>query len=187
VQHHNVVLAETLIDLYNGQGESAWRRIDGLWSTYRRSLLLQVQQVRIDVRQSRARSALAVAADAEDPEPWLRSAHADAVQLSREKAGWAQALSLLIRAGIAHLRGDETMMSRRLESAVTAFEAADMALHAAACRWHLGDARGGEEGWAMIADAKQQFADQAVVNPMKLRGMLAPGFSPAIEYTRRKG
>jgi hypothetical protein len=177
VQHHNVVLAETLIDLYQGNGQSAWQRITDLWSTYRRSQLLLAQQVRVDVRQSRARSALAAAAAASDAEPYLRAAGKDAKLLQREKTTWAQAISRLTQAGIARMRGDETAVCQLLESAGSLFDDAGMVLYAAACRWHLGDARGGQEGKSLIAAAQQQFVAQEVKNPSRMRDMLAPGFA----------
>src|SRR5262249_37265864 len=46
IQHMNRLLDEVQIDLYQGQGGTAWARVTGQWPVLARSYLLRVQQVR---------------------------------------------------------------------------------------------------------------------------------------------
>ena len=177
VRHHNVVLAETLIHIYSGRGEAAWQNINELLWTYRLSGLSMIQHVRIDITQSRARSALAAAAAAKNPARFLRAARRDAGRLAREGAGWGIALSQMVRAGIAAIRGNEGKAVTLLEAAADTFESTDMRLYAAACRWHLGSIIGGDQGQSLVARARLRFSEQNVARPEKMRDMLAPGFS----------
>jgi hypothetical protein len=43
IQHHNVLLATVVLDLYRGNQYAAWNYISERWPAYRKSLLLQVQ------------------------------------------------------------------------------------------------------------------------------------------------
>ncbi len=177
VRHHNAVLAETLIDIYCGRGEIAWKNIEKLRWTYRLSGLTLMQHVRIDIIQSHGRSALAAAAAAKKPGPFLRSAARDARRLAREKAMWGTALSQLIRAGVAAIRRDEEKAVAMLQAAARTFDDADMSLYAASARWQLGRIVGGDEGRRLASDARLRFIEQNVARPEKMRDMLAPGFS----------
>jgi hypothetical protein len=117
VQHHNVLLARSMIDLYEGQGQAAWDYISERWSFYRTSLLRMVQQVRIDVVQLRARAALAVAAISTDPEPFLQIAERQARRLEREKALWAVGHVYFIQAAISAARGRDDRAAELLTRA----------------------------------------------------------------------
>ncbi len=94
VQHMNRLFDETQIDLYEGDAESAWRRLADAWPILKRSHLLHVQQVRILMLDLRARSALAQARG-KDRATWLRLAQREARSLRREKSLWAEALAQL--------------------------------------------------------------------------------------------
>jgi tetratricopeptide (TPR) repeat protein len=176
VQHHNALLAQTLIDLYRGEGIAAWEHISRAWPSYQGSLLLRVQQVRIDVLQLRARSALAAAACAPIPEPFLHFARRDARRLGREQVPWAEALSLLVRAGISAAQGDRPNAMSLLGGAAARFEAADMGIYAAAARRRLGRLLGGTQGQALVNQADTWMLEQKVVHPGRMTAMLTPGF-----------
>ncbi|HEX8199606.1 MAG TPA: AAA family ATPase, partial [Isosphaeraceae bacterium] len=74
IQHLNRLYAHLYIDLYTGDAEAAWRRYHETRPVVDASLLLRVQQVRIDVLQLDGRCAVAVAAGAADPRPLLAAA-----------------------------------------------------------------------------------------------------------------
>jgi hypothetical protein len=178
VQHHNATLAHTLLDLYCGNGLGAWQRIREVFSAYRRSFLLRVQQVRIDILQSRARSALAAAcADTDNRTSLLRAASSDARRLKREKVPWATASSELISAMVAWARGDETKAASMLEAAAADFDAADMELHVAAARFRLGQLVGGSRGDQLMEQASSRMKDQQIRDPSRFTWMMAPGVS----------
>ena len=86
-QHYWEMLALGEIDLYCGEAEAAWRRIEERWKALARSLLLRVQGVLIETLNLRGRVALtmAVARPAEG-ERFLREAEGYARRLARQKA-----------------------------------------------------------------------------------------------------
>ena len=102
VQHMNRLYDEAQIDLYEGQGAAAWRRVAEQWARLERSHLLRVQQVRVFMRHLRGRAALAAAAG-RAPGALLHAAEDDARALAGEGApgrkpwpfcsrpGWPQA------------------------------------------------------------------------------------------------
>jgi hypothetical protein len=175
VQHHNAVLGHTLIDLYSGNGLGAWERIRESFPGYKKSFLLRVQQVRIDILQSRARSALAAAGtDSGNRSALLRAAWQDARRLKREKAAWATALAELTRGMVAWARGDTARAAAMLEASIADFDAADMELHAAACRFRLGQLLGGAKGTELAAKAESCMQAQQIRDPSRFARMIAP-------------
>jgi ribosomal protein L4 len=63
-----------------------------------------------------------------------------------------------------------------LDAAAKGFEEQSMALLATVSRWHLGRARGGDEGRALVASAESWMTAQGVANAARMAGALAPGF-----------
>jgi eukaryotic-like serine/threonine-protein kinase len=138
--------------------------------------MLRVQQIRVDVVQLRARSALAAAATAADPKSLLRIAQRDARRLEREGAPWAEALARLIRAGIATFDRDESATARLLGEAITMLTAVDMYIFAESARRYLGKLLGGDEGRKLVAQADAWMGGQNVVNPARMAATFFPLF-----------
>ena len=82
--------------------------------------------------------------------------------------------AMLLRAGLAAMKGDAAEERRELEDAVAAFEKLEMGAHTAAARRRLGVLRGGDEGLALVATAAGWFHGQHVVRPESWVQMLAP-------------
>ena len=80
--------------------------------------------------------------------------------------GWGEAPASLLRARSGGEAG--------WRDAIDTCEAADMAMHAAAARWRLGEAMAGSEGAAITAEAEAWFRGEGVVQPERLVQMLAP-------------
>lgn len=177
VQHHNALLAETLIDLYLGKCDCAWRRITEVWPLYRRSLLLRVEQVHIDVLQSRGRCALAAATTAADPDALLRSAQQDAKRLERKKMPWSLALAQLILAGVAAAQGEVRGAAARFKTAAGQLDDVDMKLFAAAARRRRGELIGGDEGEALVAESVAWMESQGIQKPSRMCDMVVPAVS----------
>jgi len=180
VQHMNRLFDETQIDLYLGDGATAWHRLEGSWSALKRSHLLNVQQVRIVMLDQRGRSALAQAGG-KDSASWLRLAERYARALRGEKLLWSDALAQMIEAGIAFHRGDKRRAAEILRAAIAAFSATDMHLHAAVARRRLGQLLADSEGQEMLRQAEVWMNGQAIRNLDRMTGMLAPGGSRASE------
>jgi tetratricopeptide (TPR) repeat protein len=176
VQHHNIILSQCHIHLYNSDGLSAHSYIGGKWNSYKTSLLFQVQQVRIDAAQLRARCA--VAATILDPRAarLLKVAERDARRLDREKIAWADAHAEAIRAMVAAARGDLVSARTRLADAARRYDEVDMGLYAASVRRRLGELLGGDEGRSLVAQADSWMLGHGVKNPAKITNMYMPGF-----------
>jgi hypothetical protein len=173
VQHMNRFLDEVQIDLYEGQAESARRRVAVHWPLVARSHLLLVEQVRIFLVHLRARAALAAAAGGSAAR--LRAAAADARRLGREPAPWAQALGKLVEAGVAQGRGDVAGAARLLEDGAARLDAVAMRLYAAAARRRLGQLRG-TAGKGLADEAEAWMRGQKVASPARMTALLVPGF-----------
>ncbi|HET6879366.1 MAG TPA: protein kinase [Pirellulales bacterium] len=174
VQHHNALLAHTLIELYRGHADNALRYLLARWPAYKRSLLVRIQQTRVDFSQLRGRAALAVAKDLPDPRPMLRRALSDARRLEREKTPWASALATLIRAGAAAGERDFTGASFLYRKAAESLDAVDMRIYAASARRRLGEIIGGQEGRDLIDAADHLMRQEEIRDPVKMSLVFAP-------------
>ena len=98
LQHLTELREQLQVDLYRGNGEQAWARIQRHWWKLRASFLLRVALVRGGMYEIRARCALAAAARASRPERLRRLALNDARRLEKERQPWMQPMAQLIRA-----------------------------------------------------------------------------------------
>jgi serine/threonine protein kinase len=176
LQHYTSLQALAQIELYTGDAEVALKQITGQWRALEESMLLRFQGLRIDALHLKARTALAVATTAKQPEPLLKTAARLARRIEKEKMLWSAPFVSLIRAGIANTRGDEKKCAELLTTAVAELEAADMSLYAAAARRRLGQTLGGATGESLIVEADGWMQRQTIKNPARLTRMLAPGF-----------
>jgi hypothetical protein len=176
LQHYTSLQALAQIELYTGDAEVALKHISGQWRALEESMLLRFQGLRIDALHLKARTALAVAAMAKQPEPLLKTAARLARRIEKEKMLWSAPFVSLIRAGIANTRGDEKKCADLLTRAVAELEAADMSLYAAAARRRLGQTLSGATGESLIAEADEWMQKQTIKNPARLTRMLVPGF-----------
>jgi serine/threonine protein kinase len=179
VQHHNALLARVPIALYTGDAAGAWAAVTRNWRPFWSAMLGRIQNLRVQMLQMRAYSALALAQTASDREALLRVARRDARRLRRERIPWPAALAEYIHAVTAALRGDREGACRLLPGVITAFEVIDMGLYAAATRRRLGDLIGGAEGQALVAQADAWMAGQNIRNPARMTAVYAPGFPDA--------
>jgi hypothetical protein len=175
VQHHNAVLAQVLIHLYEGDGVAAFQHTKDRWPNYKNSLLLRFQQVRINIALLRAQSAI-VAAASTRAMPFLRAAEADARSLRREKAPWSDALVALILAGVAVVGGDSAKATLLLREAIDRLHAVDMDIFAQAARRRLGQLLGGDEGRLLIQESENWMGAQGIRKPARMAAVFAPGF-----------
>jgi len=176
VQHHNWLLASTLLELYEGDALAAWQVIEHGWRRYAASLLSHVQQVRINFLETYGRAALAAAAVTENPHALLAQAARAARRLERENVAWAFALAQVLEAGSAQVRGDSDQACVALEKSVTLLQALPMRLYAAAAQWHLGRLRAGQAGAELSRDAESLMRKLGIVNPARMAGALVTGF-----------
>jgi hypothetical protein len=177
---YNDLVAQANIDLYaSPHGPEAWQRAQREWPALRRSLFLRMQTVRIEATELRARAALAAAAGKSGREQakLLHAVESGAQKLEREHSAWAAPLAQLLRAGVAHLRGDAGATLALLDRAIAGCAAADLDLYLAVARRRRGELSGGSEGRALIAQADEWMSAQTIKVPARAAAMLAPAFS----------
>jgi serine/threonine protein kinase len=179
IQHLYDVMAHGHIDLYLGDGRSALARLDESWKALEGSLLLRVQQLRVQILGLRGRAALAAAlADPSAAPQLLKIAERDARKIEKEKMEWGSAFSLLLRAGVAHLRGQKDEALGHLRAAATAAERCKMGLHLAAARWREAQLLGPGAASRALKDAADAYMTaQNIRNPPRMVAMQAPGFA----------
>jgi serine/threonine protein kinase/tetratricopeptide (TPR) repeat protein len=177
VEHWWEMLAVGQIDLYEGDGAGALRRIEERWPALDESMLLRVQLTLLEALHLRARASLTASlARCVDESALVASAERDAAAMEREKMPWSEPLVSLLRAGIAARRGDRGAAVAALRGAVAGLDGAHMALYAAAARARLGELVGGAEGDALRESADTWMAVHGVLQSRAMVAMLAPGF-----------
>src|SRR5256885_1863687 len=178
VPHYWTMVARGHILLYRGEPALAWEGFMRDWPGLTSSGLLRVQGVRINLRDLRARCALAAAAGGADRAPLLAVAERDVARLERERLAWADALALLLRAGLSAARGEVADVVPLLERATAAFDAAQMAVHAHVVRRRLGETLSGDEGRSLVHTADAWMHSQGIRNPARYAEVLAPNLAP---------
>jgi hypothetical protein len=179
LQHWWALIGRIEIDLYSGQPDVAWTRVKEQWPALRWSFLMRVQYVCLESLHHRARAGLALACDRTVAEAQrrklLRVASRDTARMKRRRMPWGDALANLTQAGIAAAQGNRDDAMALLKAAEAGFEAADMALYAAAARRRRGQLTRGKEGQSLVDAADLWMAGQNIRNPERMAAMLAPG------------
>jgi hypothetical protein len=175
LQHYYELLAHGQIDLYMGNGRAGLDRIDQHWRALSGSLLLRVQNIRVEAQHLRARCALAEAKASGDP-GLLAIATKAASVIRRERMPWAIAIAELIDANVAAVRGDRTAPTA-LAAAEQALIAADMHLYAAVTRYRRGQLTAGDEGTTAAAAARDELRALGAREPDRIAGMIMPGIA----------
>ena len=173
LQNLTGIMSSTLIDLYEGDGISAWATIDGNWKTIKRAQILRLQILRIFLRHFRGRSALQAAlADRSGGSRMIVAAKKEAEKIAKEGAPWARPMAMSLEALIATHRGEMSQAADLMRRASVEFEDAGMrSYHAAAVR-RIGELTGDDE---MIARADAQMRKLGVADPVKMTRMHLPG------------
>jgi hypothetical protein len=135
------------------------------WTALRRSLLMRVQYVRGDAYFLRARAAIAAGRAAE--------AHRFGRKLEAEGMLWTSALSSMVSAGVARIRGDREGEMANLRAAGDRAEEADMQLHAAVARVRLGELAGSGRDLEVAQRAHGWMMEQEIARPDRIGAMFA--------------
>ncbi|MDI1482738.1 serine/threonine-protein kinase [Polyangium sp. y55x31] len=177
VQHMYALRIEAYADLYEGRAAMARRRVLQAWGAIVRSQQLRVQPSRIDMLFLRARTALAIAADAPPRRraQLAREAERIASRLEHEIRADAAPSAALLRAAAARLHGREDEALAQLDVAIRGFDEAEMALHAACARRRKGELSGGDSGRALVAVADTVMEQRGVRRPDRWAAIFAPG------------
>jgi hypothetical protein len=175
IQHYRELFSLMHIDLYTGDGATAYARALDRWSALERAQLFRVRLIHLLMTDLRARAAVATATLRPDAEGVLRRARRDTRTLERGGMAWCEPAARVLRAALALREAPEVAIAE-LREAARGFQEADMALHAAVARRRLGKLIGGDDGRVLLDAAEAWFHAEGVKNPDALAAMLAPGF-----------
>jgi hypothetical protein len=160
----------TYIDLYQGDGATAYRRID-----QRMRQNLRLPFVRGYLLSAHGLATLAACRSGEfDRRKLLREVVCDARGLRALRMAWTDTLARVLDAGIAIVRGDHAQARAQLERAHAEFTASGTMLHAVMVRRRLGELIGGADGQEAVAEANAWLDDQGVVSPERLTRVFIP-------------
>jgi hypothetical protein len=177
LQHWNEMMSNALFDMYAGDVLSARRRVVEGFVPMSRSLLTKIQIVRFEVHELLARTALAAAGATSGTErkELLDTAEHHIAKLAREDLPWMNAITLVRRGCLRAARGDTDGAVREFRTAMTACDATELGLYAAATRVRLGGLLGSDEGRALRDEGLARLAAEEIKNPTAFVALFAPG------------
>jgi tetratricopeptide (TPR) repeat protein len=175
LQHYSSLLALVQIELYTGDGEVAWKHIEGQWAALEHSMLLRFQVLRVEAMHLRARALLAKSPTSNDLDD-VRIAEQLARKIEKEKISWVKPFAMLIRATVAQRRNQSEQAATLLSQAIQGFENSGMNLYAAATRRRLGETLADDKGRELITQADAWMTAQRIKAPESITRLLVPGF-----------
>jgi eukaryotic-like serine/threonine-protein kinase len=166
VQKYWFLMAESLVDLYVGNGRAAWAQILLRWRT------ANVPGFNVQLLHLRACCALAAAEQSDHNSAkhmLLREAELAARRLQRIRLPHAMPMANLVWAGLAAQRGALGQSAMHLETAVLGLTDQEMPVYAAAARRQL--------AWLRRESQQEFLPAQDIANADAITRMLVPGFS----------
>ena len=179
--HLRALMIEVNCDLYSGDVEGAWQRVERAWIYNEQQRVLYARSQRTNACGLRGLAALALARVQQGEEKVRLLTIAEAERRTLESIGTPQAkaiVALLRTLAAVVTQAAVSKVIHRLHSAIAAFEAADMSLHAACVSHRLGEWTGGEAGAAMIARSEAFMRLQTIVHPQQWVAMVTPNLQP---------
>jgi hypothetical protein len=173
IQHHNILLAKTLIDLYCGDSDAAFDRLRQAARSYYTSGLVAVQQTRVHFRAYRATAALGAACANPSNGLYLRRAHRDAWLLARERVHWASSLADLLwtAANAVVARKVDVQEAQRV---IRGLDEADLGYHAASALVSFGKVAPQPQGEGLLAEGYRRMQQMGIQNPDRFARMYCP-------------
>ncbi len=167
IQHYHHLVSALNTEVYDGRFQAAHERLAEAMTPLRRSLLLNVQLMRVTILELQARVALGlVPSSAATRRRLLKEAGGAIRALRAERTPYGVALALKLEAMRASLLGDGTESARLLQKAELAFDACDMTLHTMALRFLR------TRGTQPMAEA--WLRAQGIQNPVRFAAMHVP-------------
>jgi len=170
------LMAAVHIELYDGKGREAYRRVLRDWRPLRWGVAFRAQITRFGMRFARGLSALAAFDETQDRD-LLRDAERCANAIARERVEWSQCFSNLVLAGVYARRQRPMESLRQLLLAEDKATRTDMAMHRAILRHRRGELVGGSEGAALIRESREFLATEEIRCPERMLAMLSPKLS----------
>jgi hypothetical protein len=162
--HFHRLVADTSLDLGDGDGARALRRLDERQAALAESLLLRADWFRAIVTDLRSRAALA-------------AGHLDQAARAARRAArvpWMNAPARLVQAAIIAAGGRADEAAAHFEQAATACDHAGLAMHAAAALDRRGALVGGTTGDELRGRAARRAIELGAAVPERAFQLLAP-------------
>jgi hypothetical protein len=173
LQHLQHMQSSVLVELYAGAPAKAIALHDQRLPAIRRAFLLRVYPMRGFTAYCRMTAYLGALAQGAPAQARLRtSIRRTGDLLGRHVV--ARPVLRIIHAGLAVLRGDLDAAVESYRAAAAGFDAIDMMTIAESARWRLGELVGGDQGRALIGQARATLSGEGVVRPDRWVAMLAP-------------
>jgi hypothetical protein len=162
-----------MIDLYDGTGPAAYRRIEQGWQRRMASPLARLAFVRAGLLHPHGLAALTACRSGMLDRRLVRAAARDARELRAMGMPWTSALARSLDAGAALVTGAPDGREL-LERAHAELAAAGMVTHAAVVRRRLGELTGGDQGARVIAEVDALLANQGIRAPERFARFYMP-------------
>ncbi len=175
VQHWYELASNVNTDMYAGDGQGAFERIDGKWREAERSLLMRIISIRNDILFLRGRAALAAARTSKNPKKLLDVAESDAKKIANAALANAEGWSRTLMSAVHHQRGDRPRAIAEARKAAKALHANDMTLWGHILEHREGQMVGGLEGAHLVERAETWMRERGILRPDRFADMLAPG------------
>jgi serine/threonine protein kinase len=180
VQHMFGLMSECQLWLYCGEAARTRAELDRQWPAVKRSMLLRVQALHLQLLDLRARACLALAAsDASARPELLREAEGYVREIERHDAPWARGLVHMLRASSHHIANERERAIEQLTAAEKELADAGMALHLAITqrrRSELLAAAHRDEAKALRATSDAWMVAQDIRSPARMSALHSPGF-----------
>jgi eukaryotic-like serine/threonine-protein kinase len=176
IQHWQAMVFEPDIDLYVGDGGSAYERFSRDRPALKRSLMLTGGLVRVLTLYTQARVAIAsIASDPSLRSARIAEARAAAHALRKESSPWSAMLAAMVDALVENASAHREPAIAALREADRRAEQTDSLCYVAPIRFRLGELLGGEEGRALVQDATETIKAEGVHNPARWVAFYLPG------------
>lgn len=179
-QHYLHLVTTVATALYEGRGVLASDSVEQNWPKIQANHFLSLSNIGDDLRQTRARSAIAaaqrIASDRGDSKRVSRLLHMatkETDRIARGRLPFAEGWAELLRAGISVVRGDPHRAASRLERGIAVMDRCGMAFYAAAARYALGTLPG--TSTTLRGAGEKWLVDNGVVDCRAAARMLVPG------------
>ena len=161
-------------DLYEGKPALARQRLPELFKLLKQATLLEVRSIHFEAHWLRARILIACLADGDrsvKPVDILR----DAALVETARIGGAQGISLALRAGLAELSGDPSMVEPAWRGAEAQLKSDGRALLAQLARLRRGRLGTAPEAERAEREARTWLSGASIEDPDRLLDVSMPG------------
>jgi hypothetical protein len=177
----NALCGRVQVAVYRGAPEHGWALLEEYWSSLTRSPMFRVITIRTLMSMSRGGCALSLAASdqtsATDRASLLRTAEETARSMAATRCGWAGALALAMRAGIASCQGKSVEAAQLLDRAASDLQAFELMPWYYSARWQRASVE--EHKTGRIVPLESWWVREQILRPQRIASLLIPGAWPA--------